>query len=90
MERILKLQESARVRSVTADPSDGPGVRSQESGGIGNKQLSEAIAVPVSTIEKWKSAIKRGEAIESRRYPNFVLEWAIGNDGLWYRRETEQ
>jgi hypothetical protein len=56
--------------------------------GIGNKQLSEIIGVPKSTIEKWKSALKRGEPIESRAYPNFCTEWAIGSDGLWYRRES--
>lgn len=56
--------------------------------GIGNKQLSEIIGVPLSTIEKWKGAMKRGESIEFRRYPNFPREWTLGTDGRWYRRES--
>jgi hypothetical protein len=101
MERIFKLQESPRIdpddrphwsASETQKSGDGEreGNRSPKTvrKGIGNKLLSEAIGVPVSTIEKWKGAIKRGEPSEFRRYPNFEREWAIGTDGLWYRRES--
>jgi hypothetical protein len=88
MERLLRLQESARVHPAhptvtTPEPTGETG-----KDGLTNQQLSEMIDVPKSTIEKWKSALKRGELIEPRAYSNFCTEWAIGSDGLWYRRVT--
>ena len=52
--------------------------------GLTNQQLSDLLKVPKSTVEKWKTSLKKGEAIKPRKYPNFMSEWKLGDDSLWY------
>jgi hypothetical protein len=52
--------------------------------GIGNQALSDLLSVPKSTVEKWKTSLKKGETVKPRKYPNFMSEWRLGDDSLWY------
>jgi hypothetical protein len=52
--------------------------------GIGNQELSNIINIPVSTVEKWKTSLKKGETVNPRKYPNFMSQWKLGDDSLWY------
>lgn len=109
MERILRLQESARIHpdrptDDRTEPgethlAETPDRTKSEAGndrspsprntGIDNKHLSEIIGVPVSTLEKWKRSIARGELRSFRAYPNFSREWLIGTDGRWRRVQED-
>jgi hypothetical protein len=39
--------------------------------GLGNVKFSELTEIPVSTLEKLKARIKKGETFIPRKYPDF-------------------
>lgn len=58
-----------------------------EDDGLGNVKFSELTDIPVSTIEKIKARIKKGETFIPRKYPDFFDKWLLGSDGLWYAKK---
>ncbi len=55
--------------------------------GLGNVKFSELTDIPVSTLEKLKARIKKGETFIPRKYPDFFDKWLLGSDGLWYAKK---
>lgn len=55
--------------------------------GLGNVKFSELTEIPVSTLEKLKARIKKGETFIPRKYPDFFDKWLLGSDGLWYAKK---
>ena len=58
-----------------------------ETDGLGNVKFSELTDIPVSTLEKLKARIKKGETFIPRKYPDFFDKWLLGSDGLWYAKK---
>jgi hypothetical protein len=55
--------------------------------GLGNVRFSELTGIPVSTLEKLKARIKKGDFTTPRKYPDFFQQWNLGDDGLWYAKK---
>jgi hypothetical protein len=50
-------------------------------------KFSELTDIPVSTLEKLKARIKKGDLTAPRKYPDFFDKWLLGSDGLWYAKK---
>lgn len=86
--KIIPLPDSLIVSPTTDKVIDQNAIEThpiRKQQGLSNDQLHKKTGIPVSTIEKWKRKILKGEKANSTKYPDFFKQWTLNlTDSLWY------